>query len=86
LGNDQKALIEYKVGVHYLSKGVPVAAANRFLLRLEQTGLFSKVTLLDTTREPFFDKNAIAFRLECALNPSPPAEAPAAGATARGGE
>ena len=62
------------------------AAANRFLLRLEQTGLFSKVTLLDTTREPFFDKNAIAFRLECALNPSPPAEAPAAGATARGGE
>ena len=59
------------------------AAANRFLLRLEQTGLFSKVTLLDTTREPFFDRNAIAFRLECALNQTPP---PAAGATARGGE
>jgi hypothetical protein len=58
------------------------AAANRFLLRLEQTGLFSKVTLLDTTREPFFDKNAIAFRLECGLN----ASAPAASATARGGE
>jgi hypothetical protein len=62
------------------------AAANRFLLRLEQTGLFSKVSLLDTSREPFFDKNAIAFRLECALNPAPPQDAPAAGATARGGE
>jgi hypothetical protein len=62
------------------------AAANRFLLRLEQTGLFSKVSLLDTAREPFFDKNAIAFRLECALNPAPPPGAPAAGATARGGE
>ena len=47
-------------------------AANRFVLRLEQAGLFSKVSLLDTAREPFFDKNLIAFRLECALNQLPP--------------
>jgi len=67
------------------------AAANKFLLRLEQTGLFTKVSLLDTAREPFFDKNAVAFRLECALNQSPPQD-PAGGpvtgaaASARGGE
>ena len=46
------------------------ASANKFVLRLEHTGLFSKVTLLETAREPFFDKNAIAFRIECALNQS----------------
>lgn len=64
------------------------AAANSFVLRLEQTGLFSKVSLLDTAREPFFDKNAIAFRLECALNQAPPEAAPGSSATAaaRGGE
>lgn len=45
-------------------------SANQFVLRLEQTGLFAKVTLLDTGREAFFDKNAIAFRLECAMNQS----------------
>ena len=61
------------------------AAANKFLLRLEQTGLFTKVSLLDTAREPFFDKNAVAFRLECALNQSPPND-PASAASARGGE
>jgi hypothetical protein len=67
------------------------AAANKFLLRLEQTGLFTKVSLLDTAREPFFDKNAVAFRLECALNqlpPQDPAGGPVTGAaaSARGGE
>lgn len=64
------------------------AAANKFVLRLEQTGLFSKVSLLDTAREPFFDKNLIAFRLECALNQAPPAEAAQrkATASANGGE
>lgn len=60
------------------------ASANEFVLRLEQTGLFSRVSLLDTAREPFFDKNAIAFRLECALNQAPVQEraAPANRATA----
>jgi hypothetical protein len=46
-------------------------AANDFVIRLELTRLFSKVTLLDTTREPFLDKDAIAFRLQCVLNQSP---------------
>ena len=61
------------------------ASANRFVLRLEQTGLFSKVTLLDTAREPFFDRNAIAFRLECTLNQAPVPEPAGATAAAPGG-
>ena len=63
------------------------AAANQFVLRLEATGLFSRVTLLDTAREPFLDKDAIAFRVECALDQTPLKPAPAAGtgtASARG--
>jgi hypothetical protein len=40
---------------------------------LERTGLFARVTLLDTTREAFLDSEAIAFKLECSL------DAPAAG-------
>lgn len=59
------------------------AAANQFLLRLERTGLFSRVSLLDTAREPFLDREAIAFRLECALQERP---ADASTAAARGGE
>jgi hypothetical protein len=57
-------------------------AANRFVLRLERTGLFSKVTLLDTARESFLDKNKVAFRLECTLDQSPVREEPTAKATA----
>jgi hypothetical protein len=65
------------------------AAANEFVLRLEKTGLFSKVTLLDTARESFLDKDAIAFRIECALDQRPLKNNPAAGtgaASARGGD
>jgi hypothetical protein len=58
------------------------AAANQFILRLEQTGLFSKVTLLDTAREAFLDGNRVAFRVECAFDQSPPREP----ATASGSE
>ena len=61
------------------------AAANQFILRLERTGLFSKVTLLDTAREAFLDGNRVAFRVECALDQSPPPQAPGV-ATAGGSE
>jgi hypothetical protein len=40
-------------------------AVSQHVLRLEQTGLFSKVALLDTGREAFVNGNAIAFRLQC---------------------
>lgn len=58
------------------------ASANQFILRLEQTGLFSRVTLLDTARESFLDGNKVAFRVECLLDQS----APGGVATAGGGE
>ena len=66
------------------------AAANDFVLRLEsERTLFSKVTLLDTAREPFLDRDAVAFRLECSLDQSPLAAGNAAAgsvATAQGGD
>jgi hypothetical protein len=40
-------------------------AVSQHVLRLEQTGLFSKVTLLDTNREAYVNSNVIAFRLQC---------------------
>ena len=40
-------------------------AVSQHVVRLEQTGLFSKVALLDTAREAFVNGNAIAFRLQC---------------------
>lgn len=46
-------------------------AANAFVLRLEKTRLFSKVTLLDTARESFLEKNKVNFRIECTLDQSP---------------
>jgi Tfp pilus assembly protein PilN len=40
-------------------------AVSQHVLRLEQTGLFAKVTLLDTAREAFGTHTVIAFRLQC---------------------
>jgi hypothetical protein len=40
-------------------------AVSRHVLRMEQTGLFSKVTLVDTGRETFLRETAIGFRLQC---------------------
>jgi hypothetical protein len=55
-------------------------AAHRFVSDLEKTGLFARVTLLDTAREPFINGDAIAFRLECSLD-EPAAGAPGAPVT-----
>ncbi len=46
-------------------------AVTQFVLRLEKVGLFSKVTLLDTSREPFRDIEATSFRVECVIDPTP---------------
>lgn len=43
-------------------------AVTQFVLRLEKVGLFSKVTLLDTSREPFRETEATSFRLECVID------------------
>jgi len=42
-------------------------AASRFVLRLEGSGLFDRVTLIRTSMEPFMDGQAIAFEVRCLL-------------------
>jgi hypothetical protein len=46
-------------------------AVSQHVLRLEQTSLFSKVSLLDTNRESFLEGDAIAFRLQCHFGEAP---------------
>ncbi|HXE55665.1 MAG TPA: pilus assembly protein PilM [Tepidisphaeraceae bacterium] len=41
--------------------------AQEFAVRLQESGMFDRVTLLDTRREPFFDMPATSFRIECEL-------------------
>ncbi len=43
------------------------AAVSQFALRLEQTGLFDQVKLLDTSLEPYLEYKAVSFRVECQL-------------------
>jgi len=42
-------------------------AVSRFVLRLEESGLFDRVTLESSRREPFRDRSATAFSLRCEL-------------------
>lgn len=60
-----------------------LASAHRFVRDLEKTRLFARVTLLDTTREPFLTEGAIAFRLECSLDELAPATPAATAAPAQ---
>jgi len=53
------------------------AAVSRFVLRLEQLGLFERVTIVKTGREMFGEHESIGFRLEATLG--------AAAAVAEGG-
>jgi len=42
-------------------------AVSQFVLRLERSGLFDSVRLIDANRQPFLNGKAIAFQLECSL-------------------
>ena len=42
-------------------------AVSEFVLRLERTGLFAVVSLVDTNREPFLGAEASGFEIECSL-------------------
>ena len=53
------------------------ASVSRFVLRLEQLGLFERVTIVKTGREMFGERESIGFRLEATLG--------AAAAAAEGG-
>ena len=44
------------------------ADAQQYVLRLERSGLFERVTLLDTHREPFLSSEGAAFRIESILS------------------
>jgi hypothetical protein len=52
------------------------AAASQYALRLESTGLFGRVTLLDTNRDAYVGLLLVSFRIECTLGD--PAAKPAA--------
>ncbi|WP_241180012.1 PilN domain-containing protein [Humisphaera borealis] len=70
------AAIDPTLLVNVAGLGASQAAVSQFALRLEGTGLFGRVTLLDTTREPFADKQLVSFRIECTLaEPGKPAAA-----------
>ena len=60
-----------------------LASAHRFVGDLEKTGLFARVTLMDTTRDQYTGKPAIAFRLKCSLDE--PTAAPSGGEGAQAG-
>lgn len=52
-------------------RGRSQADVSRFVLRLEATRLFGRVTLQDTSREVFERGEAIAFRIECSMDGQP---------------
>jgi hypothetical protein len=43
------------------------AAISQYVLRLEQTGLFDRVTLIESKRGPFAGSEAVSFRIGCGL-------------------
>jgi len=55
------------------------SAVSQFILRLEDTQLFSQVQLVNTMREPVRNVEAFAFRIECVLGEPAAAEPVAAG-------
>jgi hypothetical protein len=59
-----------------------LASAHRFVNDLEKTGLFARVSLLDTTRDSAISDGAIAFRIECSLDEPAGSSPPTGGAQA----
>ena len=46
-------------------------AVVHFALRLEETGLFDEVRLVDPRRQPYHDGYVVSFRLECSMEQQP---------------
>jgi len=65
--------------VNILGLASSQTAVSQFAIRLESTRLFGRVTLLDTSREPFAGTPLVSFRIECTLAEpvSPPGGTPA---------
>ena len=66
-------------------------SVSRHVLKLEETGLFAKVVLLDHNREAYLNDNAIAFRVRCTFGEpasqrqQPPPARPALSSVDNGG-
>jgi hypothetical protein len=45
-------------------------SVSRFILRLEETGIFDVVRLVNSSRQSFLEKEAVAFSVECCLEGS----------------
>jgi len=63
--NPRAACNEYQLKL--TGFGITLADVSQFVLRLEQTGLFSQVKLVKTSREPFLADSAIAFIVDCSI-------------------
>jgi hypothetical protein len=59
-------------------------AVSQHVLRLEETGLFSRVSLVDTAKEAFLGDNATAFRIQCTFGDGPLGRTPTAAAETGG--
>ena len=65
--------------VSVMGRGRSQQAVSQFVLRLESTGLFGRVTLVETNRDNSERVDAIGFRIDCSL------DEPAGPRTERGG-
>ena len=54
--------------LHVSGYGQTQAAVARYILQLERSGLFDRVHLLKTTREPFLAGTAVAFQIDCTIS------------------
>jgi hypothetical protein len=62
---DAESVTVYELRIN--GYGRSQSAVSEYVLRLERCGLFRKVHLLDTHKQPFLRDDAVAFRVECAL-------------------
>jgi len=60
-----KAAAPREVVLEVAGVGRTPLSVSRHVLKLEGTGLFAKVVLLDHNREAYLNDNAIAFRVQC---------------------
>jgi Tfp pilus assembly protein PilN len=62
-GGQDKNIQDSSVAVTLTGHAKTTSDVSRFVLRLEESGLFNRVTLERTSREPFLDGQAIAFEI-----------------------
>ena len=66
--DEQPAALGGQLVLMLSGMGRSQADVSGFILRLEKTDLFAKVTMVKTRREPFLGGKAIAFKLKCSID------------------